>query len=74
MHVDKLHAVHRGRGENSSSHCVWNVVEFQVEENAGAERRDFFNPSRSSGGKQLIANFEQAHEIRHLLRKLHGRR
>ena len=70
MHVYELYARHRGRRKHRARNCVWNVVEFQIEENARAKLRDLPHRFRSSTGEQLAADLEHAYKISHLFCKL----
>jgi hypothetical protein len=45
---------------DGSRHGVWDVVEFQVEEDFKAKARELLNGSRAFGGKELAADFEKA--------------
>ena len=44
---------------DGSGHCVWDVVEFQVEEDFKAKARELLDGSRAFGGKELAADFEK---------------
>ena len=67
VHIDELHASH-GCGDRTAPATVFgNVVEFQVEKNARAKRRDFFNCGGASGCEELVADFEHADQIGDLL-------
>ncbi len=67
VHVDELHSAQRRRGEHGAGNGVRNVVEFQVEKNAGAERCDFFNGGGTRSRKELVADLEHTDKIGDLL-------
>jgi len=67
VHVDELHSTQRRRGKHSAGNGVGNVVEFQVEKNARAECRNFFNGSGTCGGKKLVADLEHTDNVGDLL-------
>lgn len=70
VYVDQLNARH-GRGrQNRASDGVRNVVEFQIEKNARAERGNFLDRGRTGSGEKLAADFEHADEIGNLFGKL----
>jgi len=47
MDVYELYSGHCGTGENCTRDGVWNVVKFQVQENARSERGNFPNGLRA---------------------------
>jgi hypothetical protein len=46
-------------GADGSRHGVWDVVEFQIEEDFKTKARKLLNGSRAFGGKELAAHFEK---------------
>src|SRR6266404_5224215 len=74
MHVDKLHAGHSSRAKHGSRDGIGNIVEFQIEENAVAKRRDLFDGFRTGAGEKLVANLEHANQVGNFLGKLQRRR
>ena len=66
MDVYELYSGHCGTGQNRSRDGVWNIVKFQIQEDARAKRGNFPNGLRASGRKQLAADLEHAHEIGNL--------
>src|ERR1700747_3354313 len=74
MHVDKLHAGHSSRAKHRSRDGIGNVVEFQIEEDAVAKRRDLFDGFRTSAGEKLVADLEHADQVGNFLSKLQRRR
>ena len=71
MHIDELHSRHRRGGQHRAGNRIRDIVEFQVEEDAGAQGRDFFDGGRTRSRKKLVADLEHAHKIGNLLRELH---
>ena len=65
--VDKLHSRHGRRRKYGTGNGVGNVVEFQVEKNARAERSDFFNGGGARSGEELVADLEHTDKIGNLL-------
>src|ERR1700745_3524939 len=74
MHVDKLHAGHSSRAKPRSRDGIGNVVEFQIEENAVAKRRDLFDGFRTGAGEKLVADLEHTDQVGNFLSKLQCRR
>jgi len=41
-------------------HCIWDIVEFEIEEDLCAGVREHLNCPRTLGSKELTPNFEEA--------------
>jgi hypothetical protein len=50
-----------------------NIVEFQIEKNAGTQRRHFADRSGTCRGEQLVADFEHADKVGYLFGELDRR-
>jgi hypothetical protein len=58
MQRHQAHAWQAHRSCDRVCHSIWNVVEFQVEEDIVAEVRKLRNCSRTLGREELRSNFE----------------
>jgi hypothetical protein len=74
VHVQQLHARHRGGGQHRARYRIRNVVEFQIQEYARPERCNLLHCARPRRRKQLAADLEHTDQVRHLLGKLQGGR
>src|SRR5437660_9113920 len=71
VHAHELHAGHGCSGEHRSGNGIRDVMVFQVEEHAGAQRGDFFYRGGTGSGKKLIADLEHTDKIGNLRGKFH---
>jgi hypothetical protein len=69
VYIYELYSGHCGAGENSACDGVWNIVKFQIQEDARAKSGNFSNGLRASGCKQLAADLEHSYEIGNLFSK-----
>jgi hypothetical protein len=60
MQGQQAHTGEFDRGADSFRHRVWDVVEFQIEENLGASVRELFNCPRTLGCEELTAYLEES--------------
>ena len=74
VHIHKLHAGHRGRRKNRTCDRIRDVVEFQIQKDAGTQRGNFFHRRGPRGRKQLVADLEHTYEIADLFCKFCGGR
>ena len=74
MHIDQLYAGHRSRAQHRARDGIGNIVEFQIEDDAVAERGNLFHGFGAGAGEELAADFEHADQVRNFLRKLQRRR
>ena len=72
MDVDKLKSRQLYRCGNCPCNRVRDVVEFQVQEDAGAQATEPFHGSRPLGREQLGANLEHTGQIGHLASQPNG--
>ena len=61
------------RGEDGASDGIRDIVEFEIEENAGAEFTDPAHGFGTCSGEELTADFEHADEVCDLFGKSQGR-
>jgi len=73
VHVDQLHPGHGGARKHGARDGVRNIVEFQVEKNAGTKRRHFADRGGTCRSEQLVADFEHADKIGYLFGKFDRR-
>jgi hypothetical protein len=67
MDVDELYARHGGARKDRTCYGVWDVVEFQIQEDPWAERCNLAHRLRACRRKQLAADLEHAYKIGNLL-------
>jgi hypothetical protein len=61
-----------GGGGNGACDCIWDVVEFEIEEDFRALARKLSNCLRAFGGEEFAADFEEVGHAAQLLCQFEG--